>query len=135
MCDYNLDRASEVQHRLGEDRRFPVERIDAANQSMVAELARKHKVDLVMNSVDPIFNKPIFDAAFDVGAMYMDMAMTLSKPHATDPFRQPGVKLGDYQFERAEAWVKKGLLAAGRSRRGAGDGGCVRPTRPGSSVR
>ena len=97
--------------KLGEATRFPVERIDAGNQSMVADLARKHKVDLVMNSVDPIFNEPVFDAAFEVGAMYMDMAMTLSEPHPTDPFSKAGVKLGDYQFERAEAWDKKGLLA------------------------
>jgi saccharopine dehydrogenase-like NADP-dependent oxidoreductase len=41
----------------------------------------------------------------------MDMAMTLSAPHPTDPFHKPGVKLGDYQFERSEAWREKGLLA------------------------
>jgi saccharopine dehydrogenase-like NADP-dependent oxidoreductase len=39
------------------------------------------------------------------------MAMTLSAPHATDPYNKPGVKLGDYQFAKAEAWEKKGLLA------------------------
>src|SRR6185369_3267902 len=52
-----------------------------------------------------------FDAAFNAGTKYMDMAMTLSQPHATDPFHKTGVKLGDYQFERAEAWEKKDLLA------------------------
>jgi saccharopine dehydrogenase-like NADP-dependent oxidoreductase len=41
----------------------------------------------------------------------MDMAMTLSEPHPTDPYEQPGVKLGDYQFERAKSWEDKGLLA------------------------
>jgi saccharopine dehydrogenase-like NADP-dependent oxidoreductase len=41
----------------------------------------------------------------------MDMAMTLSSPHPTDPFHQPGIKLGDYQFERSAAWQAKGLLA------------------------
>lgn len=111
LTDYNLDRATEVQRRLGDAGRFPVERIDAGNRQMVAKLARKHKVDLVMNSVDPIFNPQIFDAAFEVGAMYMDMAMTLSTPHPTQPFSQSGVKLGDYQFERSDAWAKKGLLA------------------------
>ena len=111
LTDYNLERATEVQRRLGDASRFPVERIDAGNQRMVEELARKHKVDLVMNSVDPIFNPQIFDAAFEVGTMYMDMAMTLSTPHPTQPFIQAGVKLGDYQFERAAAWEKKGQLA------------------------
>jgi saccharopine dehydrogenase-like NADP-dependent oxidoreductase len=64
-----------------------------------------------MNAVDPVFNKQIFDAAFNVGVTYMDMAMTLSEPHPTDPYKQPGIKLGDYQFERAAEWEKKGLLA------------------------
>jgi saccharopine dehydrogenase-like NADP-dependent oxidoreductase len=64
-----------------------------------------------MNAVDPVFNEKIFDAAYQVGCTYMDMAMTLSSPHAADPFRECGVKLGDYQFERATKWEKKGLLA------------------------
>jgi saccharopine dehydrogenase-like NADP-dependent oxidoreductase len=41
----------------------------------------------------------------------MDMAMTLSKPHPTDPFHKPGVKLGDYQFDKAKDWEQKKLLA------------------------
>jgi len=64
-----------------------------------------------MNACDPSFNVPIFEAAFNYGCTYMDMAMTLSEPHPTDPFHKPGVKLGDYQFERASVWEKKGLLA------------------------
>ena len=111
LCDYNVDRVSAVRQRLGEPGRFPGERIDAADQSMVVELARKHKVDLVMNAVDPMFNVPIFEAAYEVEAIYMDMAMTLSAPHPSQPFSLPGVKLGDYQFERAESWARKGLLA------------------------
>ena len=54
---------------------------------------------------------PIFDACFEAGVTYLDMAMTLSEPHPTSPFEQTGVKLGDYQFERAQAWAEKGLLA------------------------
>ena len=112
LCDYNLKRAEEVQKKLGGDAtRFPVEFIDASRQEMVEELARKYNVDLIMNAVDPIFNETIFDAAFNVGVTYMDMAMTLSKPHPTDPFHKTGVKLGDYQFEKAKDWEKKGLLA------------------------
>jgi saccharopine dehydrogenase-like NADP-dependent oxidoreductase len=40
----------------------------------------------------------------------MDMAMTLSAPHPEDPFNKCGVKLGDYQFERAKLWEAKGIL-------------------------
>jgi saccharopine dehydrogenase-like NADP-dependent oxidoreductase len=63
-----------------------------------------------MNACDPLYNEPIFDAAFNVGCNYMDMAMTLSTPHPKKPFEECGVKLGDYQFERAKAWEKRGLL-------------------------
>ncbi|MEW6239697.1 MAG: saccharopine dehydrogenase C-terminal domain-containing protein [Chloroflexota bacterium] len=111
LADYNLERCKEVQKKLGDAERFPVEFIDASRQEMVEELARKYNVDLIMNAVDPIFNEKIFDAAFNVGVTYMDMAMTLSKPHPTDPFHKTGVKLGDYQFERSGDWEKKGLLA------------------------
>jgi len=111
LADYNLERAREIQAKLGDDQRFPVEFIDAGDQAMTEALARKYGVDLIMNAVDPIFNKQIFDAAYNVGVTYMDMAMTLSEPHPTDPFNKSGVKLGDYQFERTADWEKKGLLA------------------------
>jgi saccharopine dehydrogenase (NAD+, L-lysine forming) len=111
LCDYNLKRAEEVQKKMGDAKRFPVEFIDAGKQEMIEELARKYKVDLIMNAVDPIFNEKIFDAAFNVGVTYMDMAMTLSKPHLTDPFHKSGVKLGDYQFDKSKDWEKKNLLA------------------------
>lgn len=111
LCDYNVKRAEEVQAKLGDKARFPVEFIDAGKQEMIEELARKYGVNLIMNAVDPVFNKEIFDAAFNVSANYMDMAMTLSEPHPEHPYELPGVKLGDYQFERAKAWEEKGLLA------------------------
>ncbi len=111
LADYNLDRSKEVQAKLGNNRRFPVEKVDANKQEQVEALAKKYAVDLIMNACDPSFNKPIFEAAYSSGCNYMDMAMTLSEPHPTDPFHQCGVKLGDYQFERSKIWEKKGLLA------------------------
>ena len=53
----------------------------------------------------------IFDACFEAGVTYLDMAMTLSEPHPERPYEEVGVKLGDYQFERAAAWEDRGLLA------------------------
>jgi saccharopine dehydrogenase (NAD+, L-lysine-forming) len=110
LTDYNRDRLKEVQTKLGDPKRFPIEWIDANKQEMIEALAKKYKVDLIMNACDPSFNEPIFDAAFNVGVKYMDMAMTLSTPHPTDPFHKCGIKLGDYQFERAKQWEEKGLL-------------------------
>jgi len=111
LADYNLKRAKEVQRKLGAWRKFPVEHVDAGDKKQIVALARKHGADLIMNAVDPVFNEKIFDAAYQAGCTYMDMAMTLSRPHPADPYRQCGVKLGDYQFERAAKWEKKGLLA------------------------
>lgn len=111
LADYNVKRAEEVQTKTGDPARFPVEFIDAGKTESIAALAKKYNVDLIMNAVDPIFNEQIFDAAYEVGAKYMDMAMTLSKPHPTDPFNKTGVKLGDYQFEKAQDWEEKNLLA------------------------
>ncbi len=111
LADYNLARAKEVQARLRDDKRFPAEKVDAHHQDQIEALAKKYRVNLVMNACDPSFNQPIFEAAFNAGCNYMDMAMTLSEPHPTDPFNQCGITLGDYQFERSKAWQEKGLLA------------------------
>src|SRR4030095_6510917 len=81
LADYNLKRAEEVQKKLGDTDRFPVEFVDASKQEQIESLAKKYDIDLIMNAVDPIFNQQVFDAAYNVGATYMDMAMTLSEPH------------------------------------------------------
>jgi saccharopine dehydrogenase (NAD+, L-lysine-forming) len=110
LADYSLNRAIEVQAKLGDAARFPAEFVDASRQNMIEDLANKYQVDLIMNACDPLYNVPIFDAAFNTGKIYMDLAMTLSEPHPEDPVNQCGVKLGDYQFERANLWEEKGLL-------------------------
>jgi len=111
LTDYNTERTKEVQKKLGSAKRFPAEWIDAGKQDLIVDLAKKYKVDLIMNACDPSFNEPIFEAAYQYGCTYMDMAMTLSTPHPEKPFEQCGIKLGDYQFERAAQWEKKGILA------------------------
>jgi saccharopine dehydrogenase (NAD+, L-lysine forming) len=110
LTDYSNERLKEVQDKLGDRKRFPIEWIDAGKRELIEKLASQYKVDLIMNACDPSFNEPIFDAAFNAGCNYMDMAMTLSHPHPQDPFKKTGVKLGDYQFERAKKWEEKGLL-------------------------
>jgi saccharopine dehydrogenase (NAD+, L-lysine-forming) len=111
LADYDLDRVTALQATLGDASRFPGERIDARDAAAVAELARRHDVDLVMNAVDPRFVMPIFDGALAAGANYIDMATSLSRPHPDDPFRLPGVKLGDEQFARSAEWERAGRLA------------------------
>ena len=111
LTDYNRERLKEVQAKLGDPERFPIEWIDASRQESIETLAKKYKVDLIMNACDPSFNVPIFDATYNVGCTYMDMAMTLSEPNPVKPYEQCGLKLGDYQFERAKKWEEKGILA------------------------
>ena len=57
------------------------------------------------------FVESIFNGAFAAGADYMDMAMSLSKPHPEDPMNKPGVKLGDEQFARQKNWNDAGIYA------------------------
>ena len=40
LSDINTDRAMEVRGRLRQPDRFPVERVDATDRAMIAELAR-----------------------------------------------------------------------------------------------
>ncbi len=110
LSDYNPARPAELVSALG-DGRFSAHAIDASNKDAVVALIHETRAEAVLNSVDPLFNVPIFDACFEVGVTYLDMAMTLSEPHPTNPYEEVGVKLGDYQFDRAAAWEEKEQLA------------------------
>ncbi|MEY2900083.1 MAG: hypothetical protein RL247_249, partial [Actinomycetota bacterium] len=116
VTDYDLGRAEGVLEwiasRFPESRgRFTADSIDASRPENVTEAARKHGATIVMNAVEPGFVESIFDGALAAGADYMDMAMSLSKPHPTDPHNKTAVKLGDYQFEKSDEWDKAGRLA------------------------
>ena len=85
--------------------------VDASDQAAVQALLETHRADVLMNAADPRFVMPLFDASFAAGATYVDMAMSLSKPHGTEPYARTGVKLGDDQFAKADEWEARGLLA------------------------
>jgi saccharopine dehydrogenase (NAD+, L-lysine forming) len=109
VADYSLDRARAAV--AGRDDRFVGARVNAADAAEVAALCRAHRITHVLNAVDPRFVMPIFEGAEAAGANYLDMAMSLSQPHPTDPYGVPGVKLGDEQFAGAARWKAKGRLA------------------------
>ena len=100
LGDYNLERADEVSLKLAAPAKFQVEQVDAGNTAQIAALARRHGVDLIMNAVTNAYNRSIFDAAYEAGCTYLDMAM-----------QGEGAGMGAYQFARAGAWELKGLLA------------------------
>ena len=107
-------RAAELADRYtpgGTGERVVATRVDASDQLDIVELARTARADLIVNACDPRLNPPIFDAAFAAGCHYLDMAMHMSTPHPTDPYRTPGVMLGDAQFAVAGQWADRGQLA------------------------
>jgi saccharopine dehydrogenase (NAD+, L-lysine forming) len=111
LADYEESRARTIADALGGAPRFTAVKIDARDASAITERARAHRAHLVMNAVDPQFVMPIFRGALEADANYMDMAVSLSKPHPDRPFELPGVKLGDEQFAMAGDWEARGKLA------------------------
>jgi saccharopine dehydrogenase (NAD+, L-lysine-forming) len=111
LSDFRVERAAQVQAKTGDPSRFPVERVDAGDRASIVALARRHGADVVMNAVDPSFARTVFDAAFEARCSFIDMAMTLSRPHPDRPYQECGVKLGDEQFEHSSDWEDRGLLA------------------------
>jgi saccharopine dehydrogenase (NAD+, L-lysine-forming) len=108
VTDHDLARAEKA---ASTDPRFLPAQVDAASAESVAALVREHRITHVMNAVDPRFVMPVFGGAYDGGADYLDMAMSLSKPHPEAPYSRVGVKLGDEQFARAPEWEAAGRLA------------------------
>jgi len=111
LADYDAQRASQICAQIDRPEQFVSEQIDARSPAAIAELCRRHRIDLIMNAVDPSFVMPIFDAALAAGVDYMDMAVSLSQPHPELPNEQPGVMLGDEQFARSAEWERSGKLA------------------------
>ncbi|WP_182376782.1 saccharopine dehydrogenase C-terminal domain-containing protein [Nocardioides sp. WS12] len=108
VADYDLARAEKA---AATDERYVTAQVDASSAESVTALCRAHAITHVMNAVDPVFNMAIFNGAFAAGADYLDMAMSLSKPHPETPYEKTGVKLGDEQFAVAADWETAGRLA------------------------
>lgn len=111
LADLDEKRAAAVVGRLGDDERFAARRVDASSERQLAELIEATGADAVLNATDPRLNEPVFKASFATGTTYLDMAMTLSRPHPERPYAEAGVKLGDAQFAVAGQWQEAGVLA------------------------
>jgi len=110
LAGRNLKATKDAQAKMGDNNRFPVEYLDASNQQSIESLARKYNINMIINTCPQQWNAPIFDAAFNVGANYMDTAGTPSIPHPQEPFKKCGTKVIDYQFDKSPLWEKKGIL-------------------------
>ncbi|MFA7324741.1 MAG: saccharopine dehydrogenase C-terminal domain-containing protein [Candidatus Nanopelagicales bacterium] len=110
IVDYAAQRVEELVGRLA-DPRFTGVPLDASDEQVLADLITEQRITHVLNVVDPRFVMPIFNACAQAGAHYLDTAMSLSRPNASSPFSEPGVKLGDEQFAQGQAWKQRGQLA------------------------
>ena len=111
LADHDLDRARRIAQEIGDDSSHPTALIDASDERAVEELARAHDVDLVVNAVDPRFVMPVFNGALAADADYMDLAVSTSEPHPTDPYGTVGRIIGDEQFAMDDLWRERGRLA------------------------
>jgi saccharopine dehydrogenase (NAD+, L-lysine forming) len=112
VADVNLEKAEAVaQHAAKAGINIFAETVDASSQESVASLARKYNADAIVNLCAPLFNPPIFAAAFETGCTYLDTACNLSEPHPTEPYSKMGVTLGVDQFAQHKTWQKRGVLA------------------------
>jgi saccharopine dehydrogenase (NAD+, L-lysine forming) len=110
IADRELSRAEQSVTRVN-DSRFSAAEVNAAELEDIRALIRKAKPDIVINAVDPRFVMPIFLACEIENTNYMDMAMSLSRPHPHYPNTETGVKLGDEQFARDWNWAERNIYA------------------------
>ena len=110
VADYDETRAATLAHHV-DDSRFTSTAINASSVDEVEQACSALGITHVANFVDPRFVMPIFTGALNAGCNYLDTAMSLSRPHPTDPHNQTGVKLGDEQFATEQQWRDRGLLA------------------------
>ena len=109
VADYDEQRARRAVAGGGD--RFAAFQLDGSDERAIVGLIQSERVDAVVNALDPRFVMPLFRACFAAGATYLDMAMSLSHPHPTDPHSLTGIKLGDEQFAMDDQWKERGLLA------------------------
>ena len=110
IADYDASKAHAVTQKI-QDPRFTSVEVDAGDLAALEGLIKKVNPDVVINAVDPRFVMNIFNAAKNAGVNYMDMALSLSIAHPTDPFNKVGVKLGDDQFAQHDQWLSQGNFA------------------------
>jgi saccharopine dehydrogenase (NAD+, L-lysine-forming) len=108
IADYDLGRA---RHAAAAKDSYTAVRLDARDEAATAALLAEYQCDVLMNATDPRFVMPLFRAALAARVHYLDMAMSLSRPHPSEPYARTGVMLGDEQFAMAGQWENAGKLA------------------------
>ena len=115
VSDFDLHRAQEVAGKLNGDARFDAVEVDATDKEGMKQLIRMHRIDFLMDAAPPFASNYIFDAAYETGIDYGNMGTW------SVPMEHPAYGLGiensytepmtKYNFDRFEAWNKKGNMA------------------------
>jgi saccharopine dehydrogenase (NAD+, L-lysine-forming) len=108
IADYDLTKA---QAAAAAKDSYTAVQLDARDEAAAAGLLAEYRCDALMNATDPRFVMPLFRASLAAGVTYLDMAMSLSRPHPDEPYAKTGVMLGDEQFAMADQWQQAGKLA------------------------
>ena len=111
LADISTERAEQAIAELDDPGKFIAEQVDAANVKEVVALIERTKADILVNACDPRLNDSLFEACYTATFNYLDMAMSLSSPHPTNPYEEVGVPLGKDQLDSHDAWHERGLLA------------------------
>jgi saccharopine dehydrogenase (NAD+, L-lysine forming) len=109
IADYDLGRAQRAAQAAPD--RYAAVQLDARDEQATAALLATRGCGVLMNATDPRFVMPLYRAALQAGTHYLDMAMSLSRPHQHEPYARTGVKLGDDQFALASEWEDRERLA------------------------
>jgi saccharopine dehydrogenase-like NADP-dependent oxidoreductase len=110
LADYSLARAQAASARMGDEKRFPAEQVDAADEGAVVALCAKHDVDVLCSFLPVEFNPYTLQAALKARVHHMDASTTLSVPHPTDPLNQANVVLGEAEIALSSEFEKIGKL-------------------------
>jgi saccharopine dehydrogenase-like NADP-dependent oxidoreductase len=108
IADYDLSRA---ERAAAAKHTYTAVQLDARDEAATTALLTERRCDVLMNATDPRFVMPLFRAALAARVHYLDMAMSLSRPHPDEPYARTGVMLGDEQFAMASQWEQAGRLA------------------------
>jgi saccharopine dehydrogenase (NAD+, L-lysine-forming) len=110
LADYDLAKARAASARMGDEKRFPAEQVDAADVDAVVALCAKYDVDVLCSFLPVEFNPYTLQAALKARVHHMDASTTLSVPHPTDPFNQANVVLGETEIALSSEFEKIGKL-------------------------
>ncbi|MGA1362422.1 MAG: saccharopine dehydrogenase C-terminal domain-containing protein [Ilumatobacteraceae bacterium] len=111
LADISREAAENAIKALDDPGKFVAEQVDASSVEQLVALIERTKADVIVNACDPRLNPQIFEAAYTARCSYIDMAMNLSEPHATDRWNVPGKMLGQDQLDEDAKWAERGILA------------------------